>query len=195
MSNPHQLLAEGRTDEALAGFTTAFSEAKSEEAVYAAAMGVAICHARKRRWPAAETELAQIVERFPLATDARAYLGAVRFEQGMANEARADLDLAIQLDPLNSLSWIKRGEVLNRLGMIKEALSDFQQASRLETPDEQLRPYIRDMIIQLRRNNASTIERVPVAPRQIWNRLRGRVEKRLVPAVVASPVQLTWRER
>jgi tetratricopeptide (TPR) repeat protein len=161
---------------------------------FVASIGVGVCYARMRRWDEAVHVLTSVVERYPESGMARAYLGAARFEVGEIEAARDDLDAAVRMAPEEAIVWVKRGEAMLRMGLLREALSDLGRAARLPMPDVATREYVRSLLTQTRRDLGSSVERVIPSPAQLWRKLTRRGKESARTRQAATP-PLAWRER
>ncbi len=190
-------LGDGEIDRARPIYQAVMAEPTSPDARQLAAIGLAVCNARRREWAEAEAVLQDVVAADPDSGMARAYLGAVRFERGDVDTARDDLDEAVRLAPEEAIVFIKRGEVSLRIGLLRDALGDFQRAARLPAPDETTRDYVRGLLTATRRELASSVERVIPAPSDVWRRLTRRMSRRgaALPAVTNPDGAIAWRGR
>jgi tetratricopeptide (TPR) repeat protein len=160
---------------------------------FVASIGVAVCYARMRRWGEAVEALIRMVETYPESGMVRAYLGAARFELGEIETARDDLDAAVTMTPDDAIVWVKRGEAMLRLGLLKDALSDLGRAARSPMPDLATREYVRALLTQTRRDLSGSVERVIPSPAHLWRRLTGRRAESARTRQAMPP--LAWRER
>jgi len=144
----------------------------AEDEALSAMLGLAVCYARRRQWAKAEATLLRVCARAPELACARAYLGAVRFEQGCVEAARADLDAAVALAPNDPIARCKRGEMLFRLGLLQEALVDLQWAASLPAPDAATRDHIRALVMATKKELGSAATRTVASPAAGWRRMR-----------------------
>jgi tetratricopeptide (TPR) repeat protein len=149
-----------------------------------AELTLAVCHARRREWANVVATLGPLAERNPQSAMVRAYLGAARFELGQIDIAREDLDTAVRIDPDSALPYIKRGEYMLRLGLLRQAQADLKRGVELPVPDAATREYTRHLLVQVRQDIAGSIERHPTSPARLWQRIRGQ---RPVPAPKPAP--------
>jgi len=182
LSHAAAALDNGTIDRARAIYASLASDPQGAGQPLIAGIGLAVCHARQRAWDEAEAVLVPLAGREPGSGIVRAYLGAVRFEQGQIDQAREDLDLAVTLAPEDPVVFIKRGEVALRVGLLRAALADFQQAARLPAPDTITRDYVRTMVISTRKELESSIERAIPEPRNLWRRFRRPSQREGAPA-------------
>ncbi len=151
-------------------------------------LAVGSCLARRRQWPAARLHLSALVEQFPDSGVALAYLGAVKVEESDFAEGRDDLDRAIELEPDAGIVFIKRGELFQRLGLLRQAESDYQQALKISLPDQATRDYCRHVLTGVRTELKTVIERkappLPLLGRGIFRRKRGEKKEQLLPVSV-----------
>lgn len=182
----------GNVDQAAAIYARLYAGAADGRAAYLPGLALAACHARRRRWIEGEALLLTLVERYPASGMARAYLGGMRLELERFDDARADLDLAISIAPGEAIVYIKRGELLLRLGLLRGAMQDFQQALRLPAPDEVTRDYCRSAVLSLRQDISTSVERRIPSPSSLWRRFRsGAPEPVPAPSVGSATVTAT----
>jgi hypothetical protein len=67
---------------------------------------------------------------------------------------------------------VKRGEVHLRLGLLRQALADFQSAARLPSDDRETLAYARAAILSVRKDLSRSVERNAPSPRELWRRIR-----------------------
>jgi hypothetical protein len=91
--------------------------------------------------------------------------------------------------------FVKRGEANYRVGLLREALADFQQAARLPIDDQHTLDYVRAAILAVRRELKTSFERTVPAPSQFWRRF-SRISKAMPVAVgsTSSRGKLLWRD-
>lgn len=82
-------------------------------------------------------EFNKVLELDPEYKEALMYLGKAKYEEGLLEEAKTDLDIAIMRDP-TSRTFTYRGFVEMELGLHKEAKDDFNKAFELN-PDDDLK--------------------------------------------------------
>ena len=86
------------------------------------------------RFDQAERELRRAMRIDPSRTDIRANLGILYFRRGLYEKAEHELRWVCEQDPEHGPAHVYRGEALNRLGRVDEALDTLERASRLQ-PD------------------------------------------------------------
>jgi len=84
------------------------------------------------RFDQAERELRRAMRIDPSRTDIRANLGILYFRRGLYQQADNELRWVCEQDPEHGPAHLYRGEALNRLGRIDEALDTLETASRLQ---------------------------------------------------------------
>jgi tetratricopeptide (TPR) repeat protein len=84
------------------------------------------------RYDEAERELRRALRLDPMATEARLELGVLYFRRGLYARADEELRVACSQDPENGHAHLCRGEVLNQLGRIDEALDTLQRSADLD---------------------------------------------------------------
>ena len=80
------------------------------------------------RFDRSEKELRRAVKLAPDRADAAEALGILQFKRGSYSQAELDLRHALALEPDRPLSLFHRGEALNHLGRIDEALDMLERA-------------------------------------------------------------------
>jgi predicted Zn-dependent protease len=180
-------LAAGSTSEALAHYQRV-SAAPDPAIALAGGLGVAVSLARQSRWSEADVVLSDLAARFPASGIARAYLAAVRFEQGAVAEAQRFFAEAAALEPEAAIVFVKRGEMQVRLGLLREGLADLQRASRLGGLDEQTREHVRGLLLAVRRQMATSLDRPVPRLSRLWQRIGG--EARAATAPVDLPAAI-----
>jgi tetratricopeptide (TPR) repeat protein len=161
---------------------------------FTAELTLAVCFARRREWANAETTLVSLAERNPLSAMVRAYLGAARFELGQIDIAREDLDAAVKLESDSALPYIKRGEYMLRLGLLRQAQADLKRGVELPVPDAATREYTRHLLVQVRQDIAGSIERHPTSPARLWQRIRGRRPATAPQPAPSTDGSLAWTD-
>ncbi len=84
------------------------------------------------RFDEAERELRRALRLAPERVDVRANLGILYFRRGLYAEAEAELRWVCQRDADHGAAHFYRGEALNRLGKVDEALEMLERASHLQ---------------------------------------------------------------
>jgi predicted Zn-dependent protease len=177
MKNASEALEAGDVARAMSITKALIAEPPEGVSSFAAEVTLAVCHARRREWAEAEALLTSLVERYPTSAMVRSYLGAARFELGQIEVGRDDLDAAVTLEPNSALPYIKRGEYLLRLGLLRQAQADLKRGAELPPPDTATREYTRHLLVQVRQDIAGSIERNPTSPKKVWQRLFKRHSK------------------
>jgi predicted Zn-dependent protease len=194
MRNAAVALDEGDVAKAAAIIRREIPNLPEGDARFTAELTLAVCHARRREWADAETLLAPLAMRYPTSAMVRAYLGAARFELGQIDLAREDLDAAVKLEPDSALPYIKRGEYLLRLGLLRQAQADLKRGVELPVPDAATREYTRHLLVQVRQDIAGSIERHPTSPARLWQRLRGQRPAIAPQAAPSTDGSLAWTD-
>jgi Tfp pilus assembly protein PilF len=88
--------------------------------------------AAQGKYEQAEEHLRRAASLDPVSLDVRANLGLLYFRRGLNAQADLELRWVCEQDPNHALAHFYRGETLNRLGRIDEALEVLEQASRLQ---------------------------------------------------------------
>ncbi len=84
------------------------------------------------RFDEAEKVLRRAMRLDPSRVDVRANLGILHFRRGLYAQAESELRWVCERDPEHGMAHFYRGEALNRLGRIDEALESLESASRLQ---------------------------------------------------------------
>ena len=92
---------------------------------------------------------------------AHAYLGAALVEEYQVDAARDHLLEAIELAPDEMLVHLKMGEFQYRLGIYSEALAQFEQAARLQSPNLVTAQYLTTMLEKTRKHMRNSVARDP----------------------------------
>lgn len=178
-------LAAGDIDTALAVYQRGLAGDEIDGVI--GRLGLAVCHARRREWPAAEAILHAALALDGGCATAWAYLGAVRFERGEITAALDDLDVALALAPADPIVRLKRGEIFLRLGRLHDAASECQQAAALADADPATRDYARALVLGVRRELAGSFSRTTPSPGNGFARLRRGVLARFAGSVRPAP--------
>jgi predicted Zn-dependent protease len=171
MNSASEALEAGDVAKAISITKALIADKPEGESSFAAEVTLTVCHARRREWAEAEALLSSLAKRYPGSAMVRSYLGATRFELGQIELGRDDLDAAVQLEPDSALPYIKRGEYLLRLGLLRHAHADLKRGAELPAPDTATREYTRHLLVQVRQDIAGSIERNPTSPAKVWRRL------------------------
>ena len=107
-------------------------ELQPENSEIMANLGAAL--ASQGRYEEAEAQLRKAARLDPGGLDVRVNLGILYFRRGLYAQADHELRWVCENDPDHALAHIYRGEALNRLGRVDEALAVLEHASHLQ-PD------------------------------------------------------------
>ncbi len=86
------------------------------------------------RWPATRWAVAGAAALQPWSADLRAFHASALVNEGRQDEALAELEAAVRLDPRHVLALLRTGELLERLGRVEEAAGRYRQVLAVE-PD------------------------------------------------------------
>jgi tetratricopeptide (TPR) repeat protein len=104
---------------------------------------------KARDWESADAHFSEAIQgALPFWSDkAKAYIwrGVSRSELKKYDEAIADFNEAIRLDPNNAMAYRNRGATHGRKGELEQALTDLGEAIRLD-PNDPLAPYDRGVV-------------------------------------------------
>ena len=119
----------GDHDVALEHFQAAV-ELQPESAEVLTNLGAAL--ASQGRYDEAEIELRKAARLDPGGIDVRANLGILYFRRGLYSQSDQELRWVCDNDPDHTLAHFYRGEALNRLGRVDEALEMLERAAHLQ---------------------------------------------------------------
>ena len=119
----------GDHDVALEHFQAAV-ELEPENAEVLTNLGAAL--ASQGRYDEAEIKLRKAARIDPGRTDVRANLGILYFRRGLYSRSDQELQWVCEDDPDHTLAHFYRGEALNRLGRVDEALEMLERAVHLQ---------------------------------------------------------------
>jgi Tfp pilus assembly protein PilF len=88
--------------------------------------------AAQGKYEQAEAQMRRAARIDPASLDVRANLGLLYFRRGLNAQADLEFRWVCEQDPNHALAHFYRGEALNRLGRIDEALDVLEQAARLQ---------------------------------------------------------------
>lgn len=125
---------------------------------------LAISFLRKQEYEPAVEHLRKSVAYEGSNAVVRAYLGAALLEEYQVDEAKEQLELALELAPDEMLVHLKLGEFKYKLGFYPEAVTHLEAAAKLQAPNRATAQYLVELLEKVRHLNKNVIVRDPKAP-------------------------------
>lgn len=126
----NQLLAQGKTEEALARLRELAKENPKDEDIHYN-LGIALAREGKNDEAAAEYE--EALKLFADYAEVHNNYGNLLLRMGKLDDAIAHLEQAVKITPDYAAAWNNYGTALQRAGKTNEALENFQKAASLDT--------------------------------------------------------------
>jgi Tfp pilus assembly protein PilF len=140
-------LSQGRIARAVESLSAALRESPDD---VPARVALATAYLRRREPIAAELQLKRAIELEPSSAVAHALLGSTLLFQFKIDQAREELDTALQIDPSDFTVRLERARFFYRLGFFPNCARELEAGIQLQAPDSAAQYYAQQLLNDVR---------------------------------------------